>query len=130
MPDVPPAPDVVAALRAANARLREVIGAKDAEVVVLRAHLEACQAQLVELRAGVEALRARLRQNPRNSSKPPSAEGLAGPVPRSLRGRSGRKPGRPEGQPGAALELAGRMRWSRTSRAGAPGAGQACSARR
>jgi hypothetical protein len=33
----------VAALRAANARLREVIEAKDTEVVVLRAHLEAYQ---------------------------------------------------------------------------------------
>ena len=105
MPDVPPAPDEVAALRAANARLREVIEAKDTEVVVLRAHLEAYQAQLEELRAEVEALRARLRQNPRNSSKPPSAEGLAKPAPRSQRGKSGRKPGRPKGQPGATLEL-------------------------
>jgi transposase len=95
----------VAALRAANARLREVIEAKDTEVVVLRAHLEAYQAQLGELRAEVEALRARLRQNPRNSSKPPSAEGLAKPAPRSQRGKSGRKPGRPKGQPGATLEM-------------------------
>ena len=107
MPDVPPAPDEVAALRAANARLREVIEAKDTEVVVLRTHLEAYRAQLEELRAEVEALRARLRQNPRNSSKPPSAEGLAKPAPGSQRGRSGRKPGRPEGQPGATLELTG-----------------------
>ncbi len=105
MPDVPPAPDEIAALRAANARLREVIEAKDTEAGVLRGLVEAYQVQLEELRAEVEALRARLRQSPRNSSRPPSAEGLAKPAPKSQRGKSGRKPGRPKGQPGATLEL-------------------------
>jgi transposase len=35
----------------------------------------------------------------------PSSEGLAKPSPRSLRKKSGRKPGRPKGQPGATLEM-------------------------
>jgi chromosome segregation ATPase len=60
VPDVPAAPDEVAASRAANARLRQVIEAKDAEIAVLGVQLEAYQAQLEELRAEVEALRARL----------------------------------------------------------------------
>ncbi|MHB1595956.1 MAG: DUF6444 domain-containing protein [Streptosporangiaceae bacterium] len=83
MPDVPPALDEVAALRAANARLREVIEARDTEIGALRSVIEAFQGQMEELRAEVEVLRARLRQNPRNSSQPPSAEGLARPAPRS-----------------------------------------------
>lgn len=94
MRDVPPAADT-AALRAANTRLRQVIEAKDAEVAVLRAQVEA-------LRAEMDALRARLGQNLRNSSRPPSGEGLARPAPRSLRSKSGRKPGRPKGSPSGA----------------------------
>lgn len=98
MPDVPLAPDEAAALHAANARLRQVIGAKDSEIAVLREQVEALTAQVAELRA-------RLGNNSRNSSKPPSAEGLAKPAPRSLRKKTGRKPGRPKGQPGVTLEL-------------------------
>jgi transposase len=85
-------------LRVANARLREVVEAKDTEVGLLRAQVEALAAQLAELRA-------RLGQNSRNSSKPPSSDGPGKPAPRSLRGKSGRKPGRPKGQPGATLEF-------------------------
>jgi transposase len=59
-------------------------------------------ARIAELEALVVELRARLDQNSRNSSKPPSSDGYAKPEVnknRSLRRRSGRKPG---GQPGHA----------------------------
>ncbi len=85
-------------LRAANARLRDVVEAKDTEVAVLRAQLEI-------LRAEVAEVRARLGSSSRNSSKPPSADGLGRPAPKSLRGKTGRKPGRPKGQPGATLQM-------------------------
>ncbi len=94
----------MAALRAANTRLRQVVEAKDTEIAALRtshqAQLDVLRAQVTALSAEVAELRARLGQNPRNSSRPPSAEGLGKPAPKSLRKKTRRKPGRPKGQPG------------------------------
>ena len=108
-------PDDAAGLRAANARLRALLAERDSEIAVLRGHLDeltALQAEAGELReraAGLEAqvadLAARLAQNSRNSSRPPSSDGLAKPAPKSLRGKTGRKPGRPKGQPGATMQF-------------------------
>lgn len=101
----------MAALRAANARLRGVIEAKDTEVAALRtshqAQLKVLRAQVAALSAEVADLRARLGQNSQNSSRPPSSEGLAKPAPKSLRKTTGRRPGRPKGQPGATPEMTG-----------------------
>jgi transposase len=99
VPEVPGVPDSGdTGLRAANARLRELLAERDTEIGVLREQVTALQAQVADLAA-------RVRSNSRNSSKPPSSDGLAKPAPKSLRGKSGRKPGRPKGQPGATMEL-------------------------
>jgi transposase len=93
------APDeVVAGLRAANAQLRELLGEKDARIAALEEQVARLQAQLADLAA-------RVRQNSKNSSKPPSSDGLAKPAPKSLRKKTGRKPGRPKGQPGTTMHL-------------------------
>lgn len=55
------------------------------------------------MRVRVAELEARLGQTSRNSSKPPSSDGLAKPAPKSLRKRGARKPGGQDGHPGATL---------------------------
>lgn len=56
------------------------------------------------LSARVAELEARLGKNSQNSSKPPSSDAFTKPAPRSLRRKSGRKPGKQTGDPGARLE--------------------------
>src|SRR3954466_15575750 len=55
------------------------------------------QARIAEQDARIAELERQLAVSSRNSSKPPSSDGLDKLAPKSLRGRSGRKPG---GQPG------------------------------
>src|SRR5829696_4347086 len=69
----------------------------------LLALIEELRAENAALRVRVAELEARLGQNPRNSSRPPSSEGLGKPAPKSLRGRSGRRPGGQRGHPGQTL---------------------------
>jgi transposase len=65
-------------------------------VVELSARLERAEARIAELEA-------QLRKDSSNSSKPPSSDGPAKPPPRSLRGRSGRRPGGQAGHRGQTL---------------------------
>jgi transposase len=95
---VPDVPGDAAGLRAANARLRELLAERDAQVAELRALVAGLQAQVAELAA-------RAGRNSKKSSRPPSSDGLGRPAPKSLRKKSGRRPGRPKGQPGATMEL-------------------------
>ena len=78
-------------------------GPEVASYAQLLAVIARLEAELGPAQERIAELEARLGQNPRNSSKPPSSEGLAKPAPRSLRRRSGRKPGSQPGHPGSTL---------------------------
>jgi hypothetical protein len=107
VPDEPAAGDA-GGLRAANARLRALLAERDAEIAVLRGQLgelTAPRAEAFGLRERAADLTARVGMNSQNSSKPPSSDGMAKPAPKSLRARSGRKPGRAKGQPGATTQF-------------------------
>lgn len=65
-------------------------------VVELSARLERAEARIAELEA-------QLGKNSSNSSKPPSSDGPAKPPPKSLRGKSGRRPGGQAGHRGQTL---------------------------
>jgi transposase len=73
------------------------------EVAGLRAELAAQAGRIVELEAENAELRRRAGLNSRNSSKPPSSDGLGKPAPKSLRKPSGRGPGKPKGAAGGTL---------------------------
>lgn len=59
--------------------------------------------EIERLKARVVELEARLKTNSKNSSRPPSSDGLAKSSPKSLRRKSGRKRGGQEGHPGSTL---------------------------
>ena len=63
----------------------------------------ALEEEVRDLRRQVKELKDRLALNSANSSKPPSTDGLA-KAPKSLRKKTGRKPGGQPGHPGAPRE--------------------------
>lgn len=79
--------------------LYELVCRQAARIAELEAQVQALQEQ-------VQALQARLAKNSRNSSKPPSSDGLKKkrPRPKSERSQSGRSPGGQQGHPGRTLK--------------------------
>ena len=73
----------------ANTRLRELLAERDAHIAHLlaqAAQVDELQALVAELQAQVTDLAARVKQTSKNSSKPPSSDGLGKPAPKSTSG--------------------------------------------
>lgn len=105
----------MAALRAANSRLRAVAEAKDTEIAALRAALEAGQARqagvIRRLELRVAELERRAGMDSGNSSVPSSKDSLAAKARRKAAQRASqrerskeRRPGGQPGHPGSGLE--------------------------
>src|SRR5208282_2674736 len=114
VPDTPhvPASDEVAWVRSRVAELEELTArlrqaARDRDELAA-AQLAARDAQIAALAAQVEELRRRLEKDSSTSSKPPSSDGpYRKPRDRSLRQRTGRRPGKQPGAQSSTLKQSG-----------------------
>lgn len=87
---------------------------KDALIHALWSQVEALSGQVGALRAVIAELEGRLAQTSRNSSQPPSTDGLNKPQPKSLR-QPGQKPsGGQVGHPGRTLKRVAQADWIET----------------
>jgi transposase len=100
---------LVAALRDANAQLREAVGARDAQLAARDAEAEAARAQIAVLTERLAEVERGLGKDSSTSSRPPSSDSpyTKKPRDRSLRGRSGRAPGKQPGARSSTLKQSG-----------------------
>jgi transposase len=74
--------------------------ALEAAAVLIRSLLQ----RIAQLEQEIKELKGRVAQNSGNSHRPPASDGLDKPAPKSLRTRSGRRPGGQTGHPGRTLQ--------------------------
>jgi len=88
------------------AKDRAAIDALTKENALLKDELEILKKTVAALTAKVEELEAKSKKNSKNSSKPPSSDGMKKPkATQSMRETTGRASGGQKGHPGANLEL-------------------------
>ncbi len=101
-----PREDILAVHEQGPDAVVELVERLFAQLAHQQEQLRSQQQTISSLTARVEELEGRLAKNSRNSSKPPSSDGInKPPKPKSLRGRSAKKPGGQKGHPGTTLSL-------------------------
>lgn len=95
-------------IQLSDAEIRAVYGQGEEAVVTLvktlLSQIEVLSEQVNQLSVRVETLEGQAKKNSRNSSKPPSGDGFAKKLPKSLRGTSGKASGGQVDHPGSTLE--------------------------
>ena len=86
--------------------IRSYIRYLEATIQQQQVHIQEQHVRIQQLEARVHELEARLSKNSSNSSKPPGSDGLK-KKPKSLRGKSGKKPGAQQGHAGKSLAQVG-----------------------
>src|SRR6266852_1338473 len=83
---------------------RELINRQQEQITLLERELSLQQEQMTQFAGQVQALQERLAKDSHNSHLPPSSDRF-GRQPKSLRKKSGKKPGGQEGHRGSTLKL-------------------------